>query len=417
MVTATLVYWAAIGCLVYTLLVYPGVLAYWNRRAGRSAHMRGWGGPEVSSISVVMLTHHEPDNLGRRVPEFVRRIAELGLDGEILVVADGHDEASARVVREFSSPLVPVRLVSVDLDAGRGAMVAAGCKAARHDVVVMADTRHVWTGDALRRLLLDFTDSSVGAVGGVLTWENGSTSFGKCLRDPNPPRDRFHWGWGDDAWLTRQEEPLRLAVQLEGAICAARREAINAALSTGSSDPIRWPLRMVIHGFRLGSAELALAADERIDSLGELVGRRVRQLANRFSLLVALPEALEHWRNPAWMSLVSHMLLRLVVPWAWIVAYIGSIGNEGTLNTVIAAAQTSIMVVGLVGLIPAFAQGSAIAWSASAFLLESAAAWLAFWVWLGDVVPRLALQLVDRLRIRRSASLENLEVVRSEPAK
>src|SRR5262249_59695820 len=44
--------------------------------------------------------------------------------------------------------------------------------------------------------------------------------------------------------------------------------------------------------------------------------RKVRPLSGTFQLAARLPRALLPWRNPVWVQLVSHKLLRLAVPWA-----------------------------------------------------------------------------------------------------
>src|SRR5262249_25356780 len=89
------------------------------------------------------------------------------------------------------------------------------------------------------------------------------------------------------------------------------------------------------------------------------------------------------WRNPVWSAWVSHKLLRLTVPWALLVMLGTSAFLATPLYESLFAAQAVGYSLGLLGLIPAIGRKVKLLGAGASFLVLNAAAWLAFWVWIG----------------------------------
>jgi len=148
-------------------------------------------------------------------------------------------------------------------------------------------------------------------------------------------------------------------------------------------DDLYWPLQVVMQGRRVVYDERAIAYDRLPERPADEFRRKVRTLSGNFQLAAVLPQALLPWRNPIWAQFVSHKLLRLVVPWMLLAVFLSSSLLDGPLYRIAFVAQ--VIFYGLA--LSAFAGGPGSRWraatAAAAFVILNAAAWLAFWVWIG----------------------------------
>ena len=98
------------------------------------------------------------------------------------------------------------------------------------------------------------------------------------------------------------------------------------------------------------------------------------------------------WRNPVWLFWVSHKLMRLVVPWAFLTTGVLALVIGGPVYYRLFGWQAALTLLGLAGLSPWVAVRSRPASVAGSFLVLNAAAFLAFWVWASG----LRVAVVDR---------------------
>jgi biofilm PGA synthesis N-glycosyltransferase PgaC len=110
--------------------------------------------------------------------------------------------------------------------------------------------------------------------------------------------------------------------------------------------------------------------------------RKVRTLSGNFQLITHLPSALLPWRNPIWLQLVSHKLLRLLVPWLLLALLPLSLMAEGPVYRAAFWCQAAGYVLGVLGLWGPAEARSRLLSAAGSFLLLNAASWAAFWVWV-----------------------------------
>src|SRR5262249_30716658 len=197
-----------------------------------------------------------------------------------------------------------VRVLERAEKTGKAACLTAGCAAATGEVLVFADVRQTWAPDALLLLLENFADPEVGAVTGDLVLE----------RSPGVLAGVGAY-WSFEKWLRRQESRVWSMVGATGAISAVRRDLFPGVPAGTILDDVYWPLRVAMGGRRVVMEPRAHAYDRLPPHAGAEFRRKVRTLSGNLQLMTLLPSALLPWRNPVWLSLMSHKLLRLLVPW------------------------------------------------------------------------------------------------------
>jgi cellulose synthase/poly-beta-1,6-N-acetylglucosamine synthase-like glycosyltransferase len=253
---------------------------------------------------------------------------------------------------------------------GKAAAITQAVAQARHEIVVFADVRQTWAPDALELLLENFADPTVGAVSGDLVVVAGPGAMSGV---------GLYWRY--ETWLRCQESAVGSQVGVTGAICAVRRELFRPVPVGTLLDDVYWPLNVAMQGFRVVHDSRALAYDRLPERARDEFRRKVRTLAGNLQLIARLPSALLPWRNPVWMQLVSHKLMRLAVPWALAGLLAASVLLiDGWFYTTALVAQVVCYSLGVMGL--ASGRGGRLAGAAASFLVLNVAAWMAFWVWI-----------------------------------
>ncbi len=366
MSTVELIFWACAALVGYVYVLYPLLMAV----RARCARRRRAESPIPESISIVLAVRNEERQIERRLSELTTILAARGLPGEILVVSDGSTDATVALAHRYASQ--GVRVLELPENVGKAAALSAACEQAIHDVIVFADVRQRWASDAIDQLLANFADPRVGAVSGELVIESSPGVLAGV---------GLYWRY--EKWIRQQESRVHSTVGVTGAICAVRRELFRPIPAGTLLDDVYWPLQVAMQGYRIVVERAACAFDRLPERPRDEFRRKVRTLSGNFQLIARLPAALAPWRNPVWFPLVSHKLLRLLVPWALLIMLVCNLFLEGPLYRVLLSVQVFGYVLGVCCLLcTALGARSRLASAAGSFLVLNSAAWLAFWVWL-----------------------------------
>jgi cellulose synthase/poly-beta-1,6-N-acetylglucosamine synthase-like glycosyltransferase len=358
-------FWLCAACVLYAYVGYAGILALSARLSRR--RLRPQAG-FTATVSFVVAAHNEEMRIGPRIAELRQLLESSGVQGEIIVISDGSTDATAEKARALNSGAVVLELPQ---RVGKGAALSAGWMAARHDILVFADTRQRWDGDALKVLLKSFADPTIGAVSGDLVLEAQPGMMAGI---------GLYWRY--EKWLRQQESRIHSTVGVTGAICAVRRQLFLGVPPNTILDDLYWPLLVTMQGYRVIHEKRAVAYDCLPERAYDEFRRKVRTLAGNFQLVARLPQLLLPWRNPVWLPFVSHKLLRLVVPWALLGMLLLSAVMKAPLYEWLLWGQIGFYGLALLGIVRAVGSQLRPAGGAASVLVLNAAAWLAFWVWI-----------------------------------
>jgi cellulose synthase/poly-beta-1,6-N-acetylglucosamine synthase-like glycosyltransferase len=239
-------------------------------------------------------------------------------------------------------------------------------------VIVFADVRQRWHPDALGLLVENFADPQVGAATGEL-----------CLESSDGAVAGVGFYWRYEKWIRKLESRAHSMVGVTGAISAVRRELFCEIPARTLLDDVYWPMQVAMRGYRVVHDERARAYDRLPDRPGDEFSRKVRTLSGNFQLIARLPMALLPTRNPVWFQFVSHKLMRLAVPWLLLAMLLTAALLTGSIYRLALAAQIAGYALALAGFCRPVHGRSRLATAATSFLVLNAAAWWAFWIWLG----------------------------------
>jgi cellulose synthase/poly-beta-1,6-N-acetylglucosamine synthase-like glycosyltransferase len=359
-------YALAVLLVVYTYLVYPALVLLLGRIRRRPKPLRQCA---PRSISVVIAAYNEEATIGRRLQELTELLAQCGLDGEIIVVSDGSTDRTAGIARSFDR--ARVRVLEVPTNGGKATALSQGCALAQNEIILFADARQSWSPEAIRLLLENFADPTVGGASGDLVMESGPGVLAGV---------GLYWRY--EKWLRRAESRVHSTVGVTGAISAVRRELFRPIPSRTILDDVYWPLQVAMQGYRVVHDGRARAYDRLPARTKDEFRRKVRTLAGNYQLLTCLPAALFPWWNPIWFQFLSHKVCRLLVPWALLTVLGLSVVLTDPVVRVGLWAQFLFYLVGLLGIAAGPRNRFRIASAAGSFLILNAAAWLGFWVWV-----------------------------------
>jgi poly-beta-1,6-N-acetyl-D-glucosamine synthase len=307
------VFWGACALVFYVYAGYPLVLAVWARVAARERERLS---DHVLPVSIVLAARNEAFRLPGRIENL------LALDYpaellEIIVVSDGSTDGTAQTLAPYTTtgprPGVrmapPIRLIETGPH-GKAAALNTGVAAARHDTIVFADARQRFAPDAVRHLVANFADPTIGAVSGelVLDCEAGASA--------SSASEGVGAYWRYEKWLRARESAIDSMLGATGAIYAMRRACWRPLPPGTILDDVLAPMRAVLAGWRVVFEPRARAFDVTVPNVAAESRRKRRTLAGNYQVFALEPSLLIPGRNRVWLQYVSHKLGRLAVPWA-----------------------------------------------------------------------------------------------------
>lgn len=302
-----LTFWVAAGMVAYTYLGYP-LLVSVAARLRRPRHY-----PEhTPKVSVIVAAYDEEGVIGAKLDGLLalEYPAELL---QVIVAADGSTDRTAEIVARYADR--GIELVHRPERAGKMAAIERAVAWARGDIIVLSDANNVLRRDALAELVRPFADPGVGVVTGRKTVTgDGGLGFSEGAY------------WRYEAHIRRMESRLGCTVGVNGEIFAIRRD-LFAPAPPGTINDDQWlAQRAILAGFDVVFRPEAVSEETVSATAAEEAERRSRIVAGQYQVFSGLHRSLP-WRRPVvtWM-LISHKVLRPLVPFGMIAALAAAMG-------------------------------------------------------------------------------------------
>lgn len=289
---------ATLVLLAYTYAGYPLLIWILARLAPRIVH-RGANQPRVA---LIIVAYNEAKSIARKLDSC------LALDYpkeklRILVASDGSDDGTNEVVTAYAPH--GVTLLAFTVRRGKASCLNDAVASCDEEVVVLTDARQRLDVNAIRYLTENFADPAVGAASGELVFEtDGISEVGEGV-------DAY---WRYEKFIRHQEGLLHSVVGVTGALYALRRESFREIPADTVLDDVVIPMNVVMQGQRVVFEKRAKAFDLPSRDHRQEMLRKVRTIAGNYQLMAAHPAFFVPLRNPIWIQLVSHKVLRLIAP-------------------------------------------------------------------------------------------------------
>jgi len=293
---AALVLVIAATISLYILAGYPLLLAAWKRF-----------GPPIhkdmdfrTTVSVVLAVYNGQEFIAQKLDNL------LALDYpsellDVVVVSDGSTDATDSIVDSYAARRV--RLVRLP-HKGKAAALNAAMAHAAGDVLFFVDVRQMLDPQALRHLVANFADPSVGVVSGELRFVH-SNRVGEAA-----DIDMY---WKYEIFARQRHSRIDSMFSATGCIYAMRRSLAGPIASDTLVDDGIIPLQAFFRGYRVVIDTDALAFDYGVVTGGEF-RRKLRTLAGVWQIWARVPQLFTS-ANRMRLHFLPHKFGRVVLPW------------------------------------------------------------------------------------------------------
>jgi cellulose synthase/poly-beta-1,6-N-acetylglucosamine synthase-like glycosyltransferase len=251
-----IVFWVAVGLIVYAHLGYPlllrGLVALFGERGSRVAQ------GELPRVSLIVPAHDEETVIERKLAN-ARALDYPEELLEVIVASDGSSDRTVELARSAGADQV--------LELPRGGKVAALNAAVRQatgEILAFSDANSYWRPNALRRLVARFGDERVGYACGQVRFEGGQGGNQEGLY------------WRYEMAVRSMETRLAGITAGNGGIYAVRREAY-IELDPSRGQDIGFPFELTKRGWR-AVYEPEAVAEEKMAPTVEGEFRRKRRM-------------------------------------------------------------------------------------------------------------------------------------------
>ena len=305
-------FWTVIAALAYTFVGYPAlvfVLAQLRPRPPRRGDVQ-------PTVSVLVAAYNEEALMDRRI-ENCLALDYPGNRLEIVIASDGSTDGTVDVARRYERPPATgpgLRVIAYPWRRGKPCVLNDTIPQCGGDIVVLADARQRYEPDAVRRLVENFADPTVGAASGELCLVNeAGVAVG----------DGVGAYWRYEKLIRRSESAFDSTVGATGAVYAIRRSLFEPMAPDTLLDDVLIPVRIARRGFRVVFDARARAWDHAATTARHEYTRKVRTIAG-----VAQLFGRERWLllpvHRLWLQAISHKLLRLAAPFLMMTALVSA---------------------------------------------------------------------------------------------
>jgi cellulose synthase/poly-beta-1,6-N-acetylglucosamine synthase-like glycosyltransferase len=326
-----IVFWVAVGLIVYAHIGYPLLLRALVAVGGERAETPA--AAELPVISLIIPAYDEEQVIERKLAN--ARALDYPADRlELVVASDGSSDRTAELARAAGADLV--------LELPRGGKVAAlnaAVRRAKGVLLAFSDANSYWRPDALRLLVERFADERVGYACGQVRFEGGEGGNQEGLY------------WRYEMAVRSMETRLAGITAGNGAIYAVRREAY-IELEPSRGQDIGFPFELTKRGWRAVYEPAAVAEEKMAPTVEGEFRRKRRMMWGLWDVMLRWGMLDPRGYGPAYaLEIYSHRLLRYLTPWLHLIALGANVAllSHGTLYVVTMALQLALLGGALLG--------------------------------------------------------------------
>jgi cellulose synthase/poly-beta-1,6-N-acetylglucosamine synthase-like glycosyltransferase len=337
-----IVFWVALGLIVYAHLGYPlllrALVALFGERVdarARDSATREMAKPgeALPRVTLIVPAHDEELVIERKLAN-VRALDYPSELLEVIVASDGSSDRTAELARSAGADRV--------LELPRGGKVAALNAAVREaagEILAFSDANSYWRPDALRRLVVRFADERVGYACGQVRFDGGEGGNQEGLY------------WRYEMAVRSMETRLAGITAGNGGIYAVRREAY-IELDPSRGQDIGFPFELTKRGWRAVYEPSAVAEEKMAPTVEGEFKRKRRMMWGLWDVMLKWGMLDPRGYGPAYaLEIYSHRLLRYLTPWLHLIALCVNLPllSHGWVYVVTMALQLAFLVAAALG--------------------------------------------------------------------
>ncbi len=302
-------FWVLIFFIIATYPGYITVLVLLNKIIGKDIVQKDI----EPSVSLIIAAYNEESVIKDKI------INSLELDYpkeklEIIIVSDCSSDKTDEIVKGYESERL--KFIGLEKRGGKTAAQNESLKYVKGEILVFSDADIMYSKNAIRKLVQNFYEPSIGCVGGKLRYGSDRTIEGVKEK-------RMYSSF--DQYIKYLESRIKSCIGVDGAIYAVRKTLARPFPEWLTSDFLT-PLDVISQGYRVVFEDEALTFAEIASSAKAEFQRKIRTVKVGITVLYAKRELLNLFRYP-WASffLLFHKVFRWIIPYIMILLFLDSI--------------------------------------------------------------------------------------------
>ena len=233
---------------------------------------------------------------------------------KIIIVSDGSEDGTDEIAKQYSAE--GIVLIRQEGRLGKTSAINLAMEEVTSEVVVFSDANAMYETDAIKKLVRNFADETVGYVVGAALYTDGKTSAAAASED-------IYWRY--EIKLKILESKLHSVVGGDGAIYAIRRDLFIELDAKDINDFVN-PLQIIAQGYRGVFDHEANCLEETAGDFTKEAKRKQRIVNRSFRGLMKVKEVLNPFKFGFFsLEVISHKLLRWLIPFFIVCFALGSL--------------------------------------------------------------------------------------------
>ena len=294
-------FWLSFFLLFYVYIGYPlliGLLALFKRPLKAS----DMSDHELPTVSLVIAAYNEEATIKRKIENV------LNLDYpkdkiEIIIGSDGSDDNTNKIVETYVSDRL--KFYPHKERHGKMAVVNHGVSVAKGEICVFTDVSEIFDDNAIRKLVRNFRDHTVGAVTGNHIYNPSTVALARGV-------DLY---WLYQRWLQKMESRVATIMSCDGTIYACRRDLFHPPPVGTINDDKAVPWKIIERGKRIVFEPEAIARGDVLSDTSRFFRQKVRGQAGMYQLFSMFKTLFLPWHPLQWFIFISHAVGPVIAAW------------------------------------------------------------------------------------------------------
>ena len=288
-----ILFWVSASLIGYVYAGYPLLTWLLSRSIGRAVDRF----TVFPRVTVLTAAYNEAACIGETVRNKLRQDYPQDLL-DVIVISDASTDGTDDIVRQLGER---VQLIRQEPRAGKTAALNRAVPHAAGDILVFADANSIYAPDAIRNLVANFADASVGYATGKMVYV---TLEGSLVGDGCSSYMRY------ENWIRSNESRLASVIGVDGGIDAVRKSLYQPMRADQLPDFVL-PLSVAARGYRVVYESQALLRELALSEPADEYRMRVRVSLRAMWALWDMRPLLNPLRHGLLaLQLTSHKLLR-----------------------------------------------------------------------------------------------------------
>lgn len=310
-----LLFWISFILLLYVYIGYPFLVFFLSLFIDKKVNKKDI----EPKVSMVIAAYNEEKEIAAKIEN------SLGLEYpkdklEIIVISDASTDKTDEIVKSYKSR--GIKYLRQEEQQGKTAALNRAVPEAGGELLFFTDANAMMKPDALKKLVRNFADESVGYVCGLSLYGN---------RDDSLVGGNESSYWDYETKIRTAENKLGSIVGSDGAIYMLRKELYTPLRKSDINDFVN-PLQVISRNYRGVFESEAICFENAGVEHGEEFRRKVRIVNRSLNGLFRVKKVLNPFKYGFFsVEIISHKLLRWFSPVFMVLMFVTNylIANKG----------------------------------------------------------------------------------------